>query len=143
MKRSKLNLVSKSENSTRLVIHKWTEQCYLLYGECGIYSVYEVGTNKCLYIGKSTDLGKRVLRFFKPRERRAHPHPFFPLLAPKPFPAQVQSADKITKTYYDVYLEITTISNRYKLDSFERLMIAVKQPEYNKLLKYNSHAVAL
>ena len=105
--------------SKRLLLTKWTKGARHLYGKMGVYTVYSK-EHQCLYVGKSIDLGKRVLRFFKPRRKRC--------LAP--------SICFKGTTYKDFYIEVTTILNGYKLDAFERTMIAIKNPLYNILLNY-------
>lgn len=146
--------ISKSENSYRLLIREWQKPCRVLYGKCGIYTVYEHNTNVCLYVGKSTDLGKRCLRFFKPRTRvYTRPIGLLSLYdTPNAFNAFKQRFEAVhgeeiptlaipnclgkVVRFYQVYLDVTTISNVHWLDRFERTLIAIKKPLYNNLLNY-------
>lgn len=143
--------ISKSENSLRLVIRAWIKPCRALYSKAGVYSVYDASDNRCLYVGKSTDLGKRCLRFFKPRTK-VYSKPIGMMQAPKVnvqknrFEAvageEIPTAcflnyEQQTVKLHKVYLEVTTISNIHWLDRFERTMIAIKKPFYNQLMNYN------
>ena len=125
------------ERSSRFVVHSWTKPCRKLYGAVGIYTVYELETSLCLYVGQSIDLGRRVRRFFT-------------IDKPGQLPSDKKQAcfvhingDNTWVKHFPVFLEITTIANRYHLDKFERTMIAIKKPIYNQLLNYNKPSVAL
>ena len=129
--KKRLTTISKSEKSTRLVIHKWTKGCRQLYRAAGVYTVYDTTLGLCLYVGQSTDLGKRVRRFFN----REFNHPTG-LNAGAPVFIYKGEDGRVMK-HQPVFLEITTISNLHHLDKFERTMIAIKRPVYNCLLNYN------
>ena len=105
-----------------MIISKWTKRCQGLYNKMGVYSVYHQGKT-CIYVGKSTDLGKRILRFFNPRTGKRL--------------IEFKDGDITACLHLDnIHLEVSVIYNVHKLDSFERTMIAIKKPMYNKLLNY-------
>ena len=119
--------IMKKPLSERYILKYWTKGARRLYGKMGIYAVY-TKEGYCLYIGQSVDLGKRVLRFFKPRSVDIS----FGPRTTKPIIFTSRSGEKVK--YFNCYVEVTTINSRYKLDKFERLMIDIKRPIYNILL---------
>ena len=119
--------ISSTIESKRMILRYWTKGARQLYKACGIYTVYSKDGN-CLYVGQSVDLGKRVLRFFKPREGTVGPRTSKPIRFTLP--------DKSVETWHGCYVEVTTIQSKHRLDSFERTMIAIYKPIYNQLLKY-------
>lgn len=124
-----------SEKSLTLKIYVWSRACRELYGRSGIYSVYCVKTERCLYVGKSTDLGKRILRFFSPRAARPAPIVFKGSIGAAS--RHEQTTNLLSYTSKDIYVEVTTFENEWKLDAFERSMIGIKKPMFNILLNYS------
>ena len=130
-------LIPKIEKSTnlsqsiRLVFDHWGKPCRALYGKMGVYSLHDRELGSCLYVGQSTDLGKRLRRFFDHR-----------------LPGRLET-DKIKATFSytptggerivhtNIFIEVTTIANIHHLARFERTIIATNKPLYNKLLNYD------
>ena len=120
-------VISKSELTTRLEFDHWTKRCRQLYGAVGVYSVYDKQTKLCLYVGQSTDLGRRLRRFFA--------NPISSETKRASFTYHNEDGTKVH--HCDTYLVINTIKNLYHLDKMERTIIAVNKPVYNKLLNYS------
>lgn len=76
------------------------------------------------------DLGKRLRRFFNTRFEDRF------LEKKKPHFVFTDASGKKT-LHQPVYIEVTTINNAFHLSKFERTMIAIKTPVYNKLLNYD------
>ena len=109
-----------------MVIKAWGKPCRRLYKKMGVYSLHN-RAGWCLYVGQSTNLGKRILRFFNLRNKGRF------------YPVSFDNDCGISDIKYfgeELYLEVDTINNIHLLDRFERTMIGIKKPHYNILLNY-------